>query len=91
MINFLNNNPLILVTGFGRSGTTWLGKIFDSHPGIFYRNEPESEIALEGIPKLVSKQGDENVRKIVLDYLPKLALMRSANVTGTMPSVPEES
>jgi Sulfotransferase family len=33
---------LILVLGAPRSGTTWLGKIFDSHPDVLYRHEPES-------------------------------------------------
>lgn len=32
----------ILVFGLPRSGTTWLGKIFDSHPETLYRHEPDS-------------------------------------------------
>jgi hypothetical protein len=31
----------ILVLGAPRSGTTWLGKIFDSHPHVLYRHEPD--------------------------------------------------
>lgn len=31
----------ILVLGAARSGTTWLAKIFDSHPNILYRHEPD--------------------------------------------------
>lgn len=31
----------ILVLGSSRSGTTWLAKIFDSHPDILYRHEPD--------------------------------------------------
>ena len=31
----------ILVLGSPRSGTTWLAKIFDSHPDILYRHEPD--------------------------------------------------
>ena len=31
----------ILVLGAPRSGTTWLAKIFDSHPDILYRHEPD--------------------------------------------------
>jgi hypothetical protein len=31
----------ILILGAPRSGTTWLAKIIDSHPGILYRHEPD--------------------------------------------------
>jgi hypothetical protein len=52
-VNSLNKNqphndrwqPLlesaILILGSPRSGTTWLAKIFDSHPDILYRHEPD--------------------------------------------------
>ena len=33
-----------------RSGTTWLGKIFDSHPVTVYRHEPDSWRRLDSIP-----------------------------------------
>src|SRR5580692_5237881 len=32
---------VILILGSPRSGTTWLAKIFDSHPDILYRHEPD--------------------------------------------------
>jgi len=34
-------NPII-VLGAPRSGTTWLAKILDSHPGVLYRHEPDT-------------------------------------------------
>jgi hypothetical protein len=41
----------VLVLGSPRSGTTWLAKIFDSHPGVLYRHEPDQLTASEpGLP-----------------------------------------
>lgn len=37
----------ILIAGAPRSGTTWLAKIFDSHPAVLYRHEPD-EVAPPG-------------------------------------------
>ena len=31
----------ILLVGLPRSGTTWVGKIFDSHPSTLYLHEPD--------------------------------------------------
>ncbi len=33
-----------------RSGTTWIGKLFDSHPDTVYRHEPDSIFAMDGVP-----------------------------------------
>lgn len=40
----------IFVVGAPRSGTTWLAKIFDSHPDVLYRHEPD--IAIPPSPDL---------------------------------------
>jgi LPS sulfotransferase NodH len=34
----------ILVLGMPRSGTSWLGKILDSHPDVLYRHEPDEVV-----------------------------------------------
>jgi len=38
----------ILIVGAPRSGTTWLGKIFDSHPDVLYRHEPDELVPASG-------------------------------------------
>jgi hypothetical protein len=32
--------PTILIVGKGRSGTTWIGSVFNTHPGFLYKYEP---------------------------------------------------
>ncbi len=32
----------VLVTGAGRSGTSWLGKLLDASPRVFYKHEPDN-------------------------------------------------
>jgi hypothetical protein len=39
-----------MILGAPRSGTTWLGKIFDSHPRVLYRHEPDSVYRTVAIP-----------------------------------------
>jgi hypothetical protein len=39
-VGFINDS--IILVGQPRSGTTWLGKILDSHPDTLYRHEPDS-------------------------------------------------
>ncbi len=39
-----------LLFGMPRSGTTWIGKIFDSHPSTLYRHEPDSQSPISIIP-----------------------------------------
>ncbi|GAB3678500.1 sulfotransferase family protein [Salinisphaera aquimarina] len=36
-----DGQQLILLFGMPRSGTTWLGKLFDSHPHVLYCHEPD--------------------------------------------------
>src|SRR5918999_626222 len=31
-----------LIAGAGRSGTTWLGKLLDASPSVFYKPEPDN-------------------------------------------------
>lgn len=43
---------LIVLSGMPRSGTTWVGKIFDSHPHTLYRHEPDCAGRLNALPLL---------------------------------------
>lgn len=54
----------VLLFGMPRSGTTWIGKIFDSHPETLYRHEPDSQVIDKTYPLLISMDcGDQLERK----------------------------
>jgi hypothetical protein len=53
----------ILILGAPRSGTTWLAKIFDSHPGVLYRHEPDEVVATPPDP------APADIRGIVTNWL----------------------
>jgi hypothetical protein len=40
----------VIIVGAPRSGTSWLGKIFDSHPMVIYRHEPDDALGAKEIP-----------------------------------------
>lgn len=47
LLSRLTNDRVVLVIGAPRSGTTWLAKIFDSHPDVIYRHEPDDGLPIE--------------------------------------------
>lgn len=57
----------VLLFGMPRSGTTWLGKLFDAHRQTFYLHEPDSAKPNSALPLLmsaVSKEADVLRRQI---------------------------
>lgn len=83
-----NSVPILLV-GMPRSGTTWIGKIFDSHPDTLYRHEPDSVEPIEGVP-LVPRVGDwRRYRPAVEAFLRRIPDMRALKVSGSMPVFPK--
>jgi len=77
---------MIFIFSLSRSGSTWLGKIFDSHPDVFYLHEPD--IADRGLDLLPYWFEDEPACaqvKAARAYLDRLAGARTARATGTRP------
>ena len=76
---------LTLLFGMPRSGTTWIGKIFDSHPDTLYRHEPDSGGTLNGIPLFADAEQWKNHRDTVQQFISGLPAMNSIRVAGSLP------
>lgn len=57
-----DSGSVVWLAGAGRSGTTWLGKIFDASPAVLYRHEPDNLAKLpffEGLPSRIEPEDGE--------------------------------
>lgn len=77
---------MILLFGAPRSGTSWLAKIFDSHPDVLYRHEPDSERKHPEIPFLCPDAAAERLRSIASEYLRGLVGVRTLKAAGSLPA-----
>jgi len=81
------NGP-ILIFGLPRSGTTWIGKLFDSHPDTLYRHEPDSVYRL-AISQFPEKSEERRYRHEIEKYAAALPGMRAAKIAGKQPLFPK--
>lgn len=51
---------IVLLFGMPRSGTTWLGKLFDSHPQTYYLHEPDTVFPRNDFPLLMGNDVDKS-------------------------------
>lgn len=77
--------PLVLLFGMPRSGTTWLGKIFDSHPDTLYRHEPDSRGTLNALPMFACNGDAEKHRLFLQEYVRLLPAIRDEKVSASLP------
>lgn len=77
----------ILLLGMPRSGTTWIGKIFDSHPDVLYRHEPDMDVRNYEFPMICSREDahSDKFRSIAAGYLHTLANTKTLRVAGSLP------
>jgi len=75
----------ILVFGMPRSGTTWLGKIFDSHSQTLYRHEPDSWSKLSEIPLMPSMKDASQYAEYIQLFNAGLPGIRAAKVCAKQP------
>ena len=81
----MNKQPLILLFGMPRSGTTWIGKIFDSHPDTLYRHEPDSWGLLNSIPLMAPVEQADRYAHLIQDFCARLPGMKLTKVAASTP------
>lgn len=80
---------MIIVMGSARSGTTWLAKLFDSHPDTLYRHEPDSIAPTRDIPFLPEPEEIAAHREQARAYIAALAAERRLKAAGRLPVYPK--
>lgn len=82
-------NKLILLAGLPRSGTSWLGKIFDSHPDTAYRSEPDNFPNLEDVPLFPGVADADRYRRSVNEFAAGLARLSTYRHAAKPPLFPK--
>lgn len=72
-----------------RSGTTWVGKIFDSHPVTLYRHEPDSWGRLNAIPLLAPLDESDKYKGLIQSFVDSLPYMNETKVAASTPLFPK--
>jgi hypothetical protein len=80
---------MTMVLGAPRSGTTWLAKIFDSHPDVLYRHEPDLVDIHDDVPH-ICLDGEEPLHaSITRSHFLMLRDMRVLKTVGSRPFSPK--
>ena len=81
----MDSQRLIVVLGMPRSGTTWVGKIFDSHPETIYRHEPDSHGELKGVALAPSVDNVAHYAQAIKQFVESLPGLRTGRVAAKGP------
>lgn len=75
----------VLILGVPRSGTSWLGKIFDSHPSVIYRHEPDLVVRPTDFPVPCPIEAVPQHVAAARRYVARLTRVRQVKTSGTRP------
>ncbi|HBJ36526.1 MAG TPA: hypothetical protein DDZ51_17590 [Planctomycetaceae bacterium] len=79
----------IAVFGLPRSGTTWIGKIIDSHPSTLYLHEPDYAIRLPCVPYIAEVDDAEVWRPFIEQWIDQVFSNGSKRMIGKQPMFPK--
>lgn len=82
-------DQLVLVLGAARSGTSWLGKIFDSHPDVVYRHEPDLALWERRLPFFIPEADTDAHVAIAAEYVARLMHTPTFKASGLLPAFPK--
>jgi hypothetical protein len=78
----------LLVFGMARSGTSWIGKIFDSHPLTLYKHEPDR--VLPGVPMAPPLVDAQRFATPIRQFFARLPLLVQTHTAGSLPIFPKQ-
>ena len=81
---------MLFIVGMPRSGTTWLAKIFDSHPRVLYRHEPDIARRPAELPVYCPPDQVERYLPQAKSYLSAALAVRNTRTVGTRPLFEKE-
>ena len=79
----------VVIFGLPRSGTTWLAKIFDSHPDVLCRYEPDRLFRGEELPGICLDDDRRQYVETARRYLRQLADSGFLGIAGPLPFLPK--
>lgn len=78
-----------MIVGSPRSGTTWLGSLFDSHPRTLYLHEPDTVTREPRLPFIPSQRRPDPPAEVIRDYFERLVGTRALRTVFTRESFPK--
>jgi hypothetical protein len=80
----------VAVIGLGRSGTTWISKVVDSSPSVFYLHEPDYVKKVECVPYVSESEDFEIWGRYLKQYVANLPSACSSRSVLKRPFFPKE-
>ncbi|MCG6965995.1 MAG: sulfotransferase [Chromatiaceae bacterium] len=75
-------HPRTLIIGSPRSGTTWVGKLFDANPWVVYLHEPDSDAWTTAIPGTVNREDYDRHLQTAAEYLDRIFAVSTVKTNG---------